>query len=75
MRLWFDCVNNVYGCVLRMCLSGGFCNVDICSSSIVVQSGIGVYDSRMLHVARIGLMVVMSAYNILGGGWCWFWYM
>ena len=56
-----------------MCLSGGFCNVAICSSSIVVQLGVGVCDSIMLHVSRVGLMVVMSAYSILRGGWCRFW--
>ena len=75
MRFWFVCVNCVYGCVFRMCLSGGFCNVVICSNNIVVQSGVGVCDSSWLHVSMFGLMVVMSAYNILGGGWCWFWYM
>lgn len=42
IRFWFVCVNNVYGCVFSMCLSGGFCNSVIRSNSIVVQSGVGV---------------------------------
>ena len=58
-----------------MCISGGFCNVAICSSSIMVQLGVGVCDSIRLHVSGIGLIVVMSAYSILGGGWCRFWCM
>ena len=44
-----------------MCLSGGFCNVAICSSSVVVQLGVGFCDSSRLHVSGVGLMVVMSA--------------
>ena len=70
---WFVCVNNVYGCMYCMCLSGGFCSIAICSSSVVVQLGVSACDIRVLHVSRIGLMVVMSANNILGGGWCRFW--
>ena len=41
IRFWFVCVNNVYGCVVSMCLSGGFCSSDIRSNSNVVQSGVG----------------------------------
>ena len=51
-----------------MCLSGGFCNCDICSSSSKVQFVVCDCDSIWLHVSRVGLMIVMSAYNILGGG-------
>lgn len=50
-----------------MCLSGGFCKRVICSKSVVVQFGVGVWFSRWSHISRIGLMVVISAYNILGG--------
>ena len=75
MRFWFVCVNSVYGCVFRMCLSGGFCSVVILFNNVVVQSGVTICDSIWLHVSMFGLMVVISAYNTLGGGWCRFWYM
>ena len=73
IRCWLFCVKSVYGCVRRMCLSGGFCKSVIFSNSVVVQSGVGVSINSWLHVSRIGLMVVISAYSNLGGGWCWFW--
>ena len=38
MRFWFVCVNSVYGCVFRMCLSRGFCSVVILFNNVVVQS-------------------------------------
>ncbi len=53
-----------------MCLSGGFWSEAIRSKSVVVQSGSGVCDNMWLHVSMMGLIVVMSAYNIRGGGWC-----
>ena len=65
-------MNSVYGCVCSMCLSGGFCNSVIRSNNVVVQSGVGVCVSSRLHVSMVGLMVVISAYNILGGEWCRF---
>ena len=67
-------MNFVYGCAFRMCLLGGFCKSAIFSNSVVVQSGVGVCINMWLHVSRIGLMVVINAYSILGGGWCWFWW-
>ena len=36
MTFLFVFLNFVYGCVVCMCLSGGFCSMDIWSSSIVV---------------------------------------
>ena len=56
-----------------ICLSGGFCNKVIFSSSIVVQSGFEICVSRRSHVFNTQLIVTISAYNIHGGGWCWFW--
>jgi hypothetical protein len=70
IMFWFVCRKCVYGCVDVMCLSGGFCSEAIRSSIIVVQSGSGVCISIWLHVSMTGLIVVMSAYNIRGGGWC-----
>ena len=75
MRLWFVCVNSVHGCMFKMHLSGEFCSVVILFNNVVVQSGVAVCDNSWLHVSMFGLMVVISAYNILGGGWCRFWYM
>ena len=62
----------MYGCVLVMCLSGGFGSEAIRSKTIVVQSGTGVCISMWLHVLITGLIVVISAYSMRGGGWCWF---
>jgi hypothetical protein len=62
----------VYGCRVVMCLSGGFWSEAIRSKTAVVQSGSGICISRWLHVSIIGLIVVISAYSICGGGWCWF---
>ena len=56
-----------------MCLSGGFCSEDILSRSVVVQSGSGICASKWSQVSMTGLIVTISAYNIRGGGWCWFW--
>ncbi len=72
IMFWFVCRNCVYGCVDAMCLSGGFCSDVICSNTFVVQSGTGGCISMWLHVSNIGLIVVISAYSIRGGGWCWF---
>ena len=72
IRLWLVVVNSVYGCVFRMCLSGGFWRSAIFSRSVVVQSGFGMYVSWWSHVSSSGLIVVMSAYNIYCGRWCWF---
>ena len=68
MMFWFVCMNCVYGCVVKMCLSGGFCSKAIRSNIVVVQSGSGVCINRWLHVSIIGLIVVMSAYSMHGGG-------
>jgi hypothetical protein len=65
-------INSVYGCVFRMCLSGGFWRSVIFSRSVVVQSGFGMCVNWWSHVSSNGLIVVMSAYNIHWGGWCWF---
>ena len=72
MMSWFVWRNCVYGCMVMMCLSGGFWSVAIRSNTIVVQSGSGVCISIWLHVSIIGLIVVISAYNMREGGWCWF---
>jgi hypothetical protein len=53
-----------------MCLLGGFWSEAMRSNTIVVQSGTGVYISIWLHVSIIGLIVVISAYNMREGGWC-----
>ena len=53
-----------------MCLSGGLGSVAIRSNIVVVQSGIWVCISIWLHVFITGLIVVISAYSIRGGGWC-----
>ena len=67
---WFVCRKCVYGCGVIMCHSGGFGSEAIFSKTIVVQSGVGVCVSIWLHVSNTGLIVVISAYNIRGGGWC-----
>ena len=64
----------MYGCVVIICLSGGFCSSVICSRIFLVQSGVRICH-WWSHVSMAGLIVVMSAYNILGGGCCWFWCM
>ena len=71
---WCVCKNCVYGCVIEMCLSGGFRSEAMCSRIVVVQSGYGVCISIWLHVSMTGLIVVISAYSMRGGGWCWFLY-
>jgi hypothetical protein len=53
-----------------MCLLGRFWSEAMLSNTIVVQSGIGVCISIWLHVSIIGLIVVISAYNMREGGWC-----
>ena len=68
---WFVCMNCIYGCMIVMCLSGGFGSDAILSNTFVVQSGTGGCISMWLHVFISGLIVVISAYNIRGGGWCW----
>jgi hypothetical protein len=62
----------VYGCVVVMCLSGGFWSEVIRSKTIVVQYGYGVCISIWLHDSSTGLIVVISAYNMRAGIWCWF---
>ena len=57
-----------------MCFSGGFWSAAILSKTIVVQSGSGVCVNMWLHVSITGLIVVISAYNTHGGGWCRLWY-
>lgn len=68
IRFWLVFLNSVYGCVFMMCLSGGFWRSAILLRSVVVQSGSGVCVSWWLHVSSNGFIVVMSAYNIRGGG-------
>ena len=46
MIFWFVWMNGVYGCVVMMCLSSGFCNSVIRSRIFVVQSGTGFVASR-----------------------------
>ena len=53
-----------------MCLSGGFWSEAIHSKIVVVQFGYGVCVSIWLHVSIVGLIVVISANNMRGGGWC-----
>ena len=65
-------MNWVYGCVYVMCLSEGFGSEDIFLSRVIVQSGFGGCIRRWLHAIIEGLIVVMSAYNSSGGGWCWY---
>ena len=72
IMFWFVWRNCVYGCMVMMCLSGGFWSEAIRSNTIVVQSGFGICINIWLHVSIIGLIVVISAYNMRGGGWCWF---
>ena len=72
IRLWLEVMNSVYGCVFWMCLSGGFWRSAIFSRSVVVQSGFGMCVSWWSHVSSNGLIVVMSAYSMHWGGWCWF---
>ena len=50
----FVCRNCVYGCVVVMCLSGGFGSKAIRSKILVVQSGTGVCISIWLHVFITG---------------------
>ncbi len=61
---WCKFVNCIYGCGVAMCLSGGFCSVDILCKSIVVQSGSGICINILSHVSSEGLIVVMSACSI-----------
>jgi hypothetical protein len=68
IRFWLFSVNSMYGCLVKMCLSGGFCSKVIFSSKRVVQSGFGVCVRSWLHVSLSGLIVTISAYRILGGG-------
>ena len=51
-----------------MCLSGGFGSEAIRSNNIVVQSDSGDCISIWLHVSITGLVVVISAYSMCGGG-------
>jgi hypothetical protein len=61
----------VYGCMILMCLSGGFWREAIRSKTDVVQSGTWVCINIWWHVSIFGLIVVISAYSMRGGGWCW----
>ena len=70
MMSWFVFRNCVYGCGVVMCLSGGLRSKAIFSKIFVVQSGSGVCISIWLHVSSTGLIVVISAYSMRGGGWC-----
>lgn len=58
---------------MAMCLSCGFCNVDIVSRSIDVQLGSGGWINLLLHVSNEGLIVVMRAYSMWVGGWFCLW--
>ena len=61
-------MNSVYGCILMICLSGGFCSKAIISRSIVVQFGFGICVGIWSHALKSGLMVTIRAYSIRGGG-------
>ena len=61
-------MNYVYGCIVRICLSDGFCSKPILSRSIVVQFGSGICASMWSHVLMSGLIVMIRAYSIRGGG-------
>ena len=54
--------------MVKICLSGGFGSNAIFSKSIVVQFGSGFCVSMWSHVFISGLIVIMSAYSIRGGG-------
>ena len=62
----------MYGCIVVICLSGGFLRVFILSSSIVVQSGLGILISWWLHEFIYGLIVTINANSICGVGYCLF---
>ena len=64
IMFWFKFINCVCGCGVEMCLSGGFCSVDIFCKSIDVQSGSGVCINILSDVSNEGLIVVISAYSI-----------
>jgi hypothetical protein len=61
IRFWLFSMNYVYGYLVKMCLSGGFCSKDIFSSNKDVHSGFGVCVRSKLHVSLIGLIVMISA--------------
>ena len=58
----------MYGCVVVMYLSSGFWSEIMRSKIVVVQSGSGVCINKWLHVSITGLIVVISAYSMCGGG-------
>ena len=53
--------NCVYGCGVFMCLSGGFVNLVILSSSCDVHSCVGCCCRYVLHVIVEGLIVTTIA--------------
>ena len=75
MIFWLVCTNWVYGCSVVMCRSGGFGSKARFFRTNVVQSGSGFCANIWLHVSIAGLIVIISAYSIRGGGWCWFLWM
>ena len=58
----------MYGCGILICLSGGFYSVVIFSSSIEVQSWIGMFTNWCSHEFILGLIVIIKANNILDSG-------
>ena len=70
VMLWFISRSCVYWDTTVMCLSSGFWSEAICFKINIVQFGYEDCISRWLNVSIIGLIVVINAYNIRGGGWC-----
>ena len=58
--------------VLSKDMSGGLRSVVIFSSSIVVQSKLGIFIIWCSQEFTLGLRVVIKANNILGSGYCLF---
>jgi len=77
MICWFVILNWMYGCGYLYVFQVGFAISPffLIIELWIVQSGSRIYISMWSQVSNIGLIVVMIANNILGGGWCRFWYM
>ena len=60
------------GCIVKICLSGGFLRVLIFSNSIVVQSGLGILINWWLHEFISRLIVTINENSICDVGYCLF---
>ena len=69
---WLSCSIWVCGCIVLMWFSGGFLRVFSLVRNIEGQSGFKFW-MRCSHVSMFGLMVVISANNMFGVGYCLFW--